>query len=181
MIRLKKSRFAFDSELVQKQNLFAFDYVQNNFHTTTVYLSDDKSQLSSQSLGYSRVIVCIQLHCIIIFSPDFFFLFGIDLIPTNKINSHLNRDLIRKIDSHLLLNWFWNDSIHKTKIELRAFGAELVRFTHTHTHAHTHKKKKKTIHKKKTRLAFDSELIRFAFNSVGSIHQTKLNLHSIRF
>ena len=70
MIRLKKSRFAFDSELVQKQNLFAFDSVPHNFHTTVYLLSDDKSKSIAR---FSR-----------------FFLFGIDLILKKKIDSHIS-------------------------------------------------------------------------------------------
>ena len=114
LLIVKKSRFAFDSELVQKQNLFAFDYVQNNFHATTVYLSDDKSQLSSQSLGYARVIVCIQLNCIIIFFPDFFF-FYLGLIWFSQRKSILIWIGIWFAKSTRICFWIDSDMIQYTK------------------------------------------------------------------
>ena len=106
-------------ELVRKQNLFAFDSVLYNFHSTTVYLSDDKSQLSSQSLAYARVIV-----------QYFFRFFLLGVILEKKIESQLMRDWF---NSHLVRkNRFALDSeiIQYTKRKsIFAFGAELVRFT----------------------------------------------------
>ena len=129
MIRLNKSRFAIDSDRKKK------------IDTTTVYLSDDKSQLSRRSLAYGRGL----LYCIIFFSRKYWFdspivsirsWFGIDSESSwfglfdsqNKTRLAFVSELIRFTKKNSIRIWFGIGSIHEKK-KIGRFGVDSIHKT----------------------------------------------------